>query len=158
MNKSVLNKVLIGGVIVLGVLLIGVFKNGIYSKEQVKNGGASKPKVEASNNDSEKVQIVTTKPVNLKSSIISANQVIEVTFNYNIDETSQKFKYVIEPDVELTQTFSPDRKTIILTPKKAFPPGQGFTLRFPAGNKFGGGKALEEDINIGFKTVRYEGV
>lgn len=104
-------------------------------------------------------QLVATKPDPLDEAIIVPGQTVELTFNLAIENIGE-FKHRLEPLTTKYQAkLSDDRKSVIITPSSgAFPVGTTFTLFVSPETKFDGGKRMNNELIIHFKTVDFRGV
>lgn len=140
--------------IIIGGLAFVVFNNKQTTVTQQK---AAQPKTQPSPQEDNKPRIISTKPDPLEEAIISATQVIEITFNKPLENVGE-FKNKIEPKVDYKVELSADRKTAKITPTKAFELGSTYTLFIGTESKFDGiGRWGEEKI-FHFKTIKYTGV
>lgn len=102
-------------------------------------------------------KIVSTKPDPLEEAIITADQIIEITFSIpleNVGEFKRKIEPVIDYEVKLTQ----DRKTVKIIPKKPYELGTGYTLFILPDSKFDGIGEWRKEQVYHFKTIRYRGI
>lgn len=146
----------------LAALLILIFQRGFYPKPAI----APIPE-EAKNqeNQVEPIKIVATNPSPLDESTILPTQVIEITFNYPLENTGE-FKHKFEPEFKGYELkLSDDRKTVTITPTKAFKLGTTYTFSILPDSKFdglpagqAGKKVLKESFTYHFRTIEYRGV
>lgn len=106
---------------------------------------------------SEKPQIISTKPEPLEEAIISATEIVEITFNRPLENVGE-FKNRIEPKIEYTVELSGDRKTAKIKPAKPYNLGTTFTLFIGPDTKFDGIGRWGEEKVFHFKTINYRGV
>lgn len=147
-------KLLIFTVIVLvGAVFIW---NGPNSK---KSNPPPSQKATAPATQTDTPQLVATKPDPLDEAIIVPGQTVELTFNLAIENIGE-FKHRLEPLTTKYQAkLSDDRKSVIITPSSgAFPVGTTFTLFVSPETKFDGGKRMNNELIIHFKTVDFRGV
>lgn len=102
-------------------------------------------------------QIISTKPNPLEEAIVSANEVLEFTFNRPL-ENEGELKIKTEPVNEYKIKLSQDRKTATVTPVKPFELGATYTLRIGRDTKFTGLGAWGQEKIYHFKTIKYRGV
>lgn len=115
----------------------------------------SAPVAQTQQNESPK--IVSTKPDPLEEAIVSASDVIEITFNRPLENVGE-FKVRIDPKVDFKVELSGDRKTAKIIPIKAYELGSGYTLFIGTETKFDGVGRWGEDKIFHFKTIKYRGV
>lgn len=140
---------------VVATLLVVVFKDEQAGLDK-PNNPAEKPT--SASIPSDKPQLVSTKPDPLDEAYISAVSPIEMTFNIPIENWGE-FKHNLSPETaKYKGKLSDDRKTVIITPEGSYPVGTTFTLKVSPETKFDGGKRMESDIIIHFKTIDYRGV
>lgn len=142
--------------IILGIILTFFFLRGTKQSDPplsaAKNN--SQPTVVSQNAPP---QIVSTKPDPLDDTIISATEVIEITFNKPL-QNGPEFKVKIEPEVDFKVELSGDRKTAKITHSKPFELGKSYTLYIGPDTKFDGVNNWGQDKTFRFRTVRYRGV
>ncbi len=102
-------------------------------------------------------KIVSTKPDPLEEAIISATEVVEITFNRPLENVGE-FKSRIEPKIEYKVELSGDRKTARIHPLKPYELGITYTLFIKPDSKFDGVGEWRQDKTFHFKTVKYRGV
>lgn len=105
----------------------------------------------------ESPKIIYTKPDPLNETIISASEVIEITFNKPLQNVPE-FKLRIEPKAEYKVELSPDRKTAKITPLKPLELGASYTLYIGHDTKFEGAGEWGKDQTFHFRTVKYRGI
>ena len=133
-----------------------LYKN-IYKKSptsESKQLPAVNQKTDSSNGPP---QIVSTKPDPLENTIVSATQVIEITFNRPL-QNSGEFKLKMEPKIEVKVELSSDRKTAKIIPLKPFALGEDYSISIGPDTKFDGIQHWGQDKTYHFKTVKYTGV
>lgn len=106
---------------------------------------------------SEKPQIISTKPDPLEEAIISAAEIVEITFNRPLENVGE-FKSRIEPKIDYKIELSGDRKTAKIIPAKPYNLGATFTLFIGPDTKFDGVGRWGEEKIFHFKTINYRGV
>lgn len=107
--------------------------------------------------ESDLPQIVATKPSPLEDNIVSASEIIEITFNKPL-QNSGEFKLRIEPKIEVKIELSSDRKTAKIIPLTPFVLGQTYTIFIGPDTKFDGIQNWGQEKIYHFKTVKYTGV
>ena len=105
----------------------------------------------------EKPQIISTKPDPLEDNIVSATEIIEITFNRPLENVGE-FKSKIEPKIEYSVQLSDNRKTAKIKPVKPLELGITYTLFIGTETKFDGVGRWGEEKIYHFKTVKYTGV
>lgn len=158
MNKIKTTKGLITAiVIIIGVILIAIFKFGLggtpipvtdnqTSQEQINNG-------EPALISSDPPELFQKKPL-----IFKPDQVIKLTFNTPL-QNGPETKLVIDPPAEVEVKLSDDFKTAIITPKKPYVLGQGYTIFIKADTKLQEpGKTLGKDYDMHFNVINYKGI
>lgn len=150
------------GIFILIILIAG----GLFFL--VKNTSLTKPNnpqtpSEAKTNQpsqvsqTDKPQIVSTKPDPLDENIVTAAEIIEITFNRPLENVGE-FKSRIEPEIEYKVELSGDRKTAKIIPAKPYPLGTGYTLFVKPDTKFDGVGNWGEEKVFHFRTIKYSGV
>lgn len=138
------------------VFLIIIYPRFLKSSQQslVANPpNSSSPQV--AQND--KPQIISTKPDPLEEAIISAAEIVEISFNRPLENVGE-FKSRIEPKIEYKVELSGDRKTARIIPAKPYELGTTYTLFIGPDSKFDGVGEWRQDKTFHFKTVKYRGV
>lgn len=102
-------------------------------------------------------QIISTKPDPLDEAIVSANEVLEFTFNRPL-ENEGELKIKTEPPNEYKIQLSQDRKTAKVIPVNPFELGATYTLTIGRDTKFQGIGEWKQEKMYHFKTIRYRGV
>lgn len=139
-------------VLITGGLLFFLVKPKIYVKQPTQS--SPQPSKTTNNNSP---MIISTKPDPLEDTIISADQIIEVTFNRPL-ENKGEFKLRIEPKIEFKIELSQDRKTAKIMPQKPYELGTTYTIFIGPDSKFDGVGAWGQEKIYHFKTIRYTGV
>ncbi len=135
------------------MLLIGAF----FWKSRTPDKPSTPPMPSASISPSDKPQIVSTKPSPLDETIVSATEVVEITFNRPLENVGE-FKVRIEPKTEYKLELSGDRKTARIIPEKPYQLGTTYTLFIGTETKFDGVGRWGEEKVYHFKTITYRGV
>lgn len=102
-------------------------------------------------------KIVSTKPDPLEDTIISATEIVEISFNRPLENIGE-FKSRIEPKIDYKIELSSDRKTAKIIPSKPYPLGTTFTLFIGPETKFDGVGRWGEEKIYHFRTIKYTGV
>ena len=105
----------------------------------------------------DKPQIISTKPDPLENAIIGANEIIEISFNRPLENVGE-FKSRLEPKIDYKVELSPDRKTARIIPNKPYELGASFTIFIGPDTKFDGVGAWGQEKIYHFKTIKYTGV
>lgn len=154
MNSAKIVKIIII-IIVITVILTGAYlwKNRTTAKPSPFSPSPSPVTVSST----DKPQIVSTKPNPLDETIVSATEVIEITFNRSL-ENEGEFKVRIEPKTDYKIELSGDRKTAKIIPIKPYQLGTTYTLFIGTETKFDGVGRWGEEKIYHFKTITYRGV
>lgn len=105
----------------------------------------------------DKPQIVSTNPNPLEDNIISATEIVEITFNRPLENVGE-FKVRIEPKIDYKVELSGDRKTARIIPAKPYQLGTTYTLFIGTETKFDGVGRWGEEKIFHFRTIKYTGV
>ena len=149
MNKKIILSIFLILALVLGLIL---FKNS-----QVKDSNTDNPQNNTENNVNDSPRIVSTKPDPLDQAIVSATEVIEISFNQPL-QNAPEFKTRIDPEVEYKIELSQDRKVAKIIFQKPLELGTAYTLFISPESKFDGGGKLDGEKTYHFKTITYRGV
>ena len=141
--------------IILGILILGLLAFLIYSYFNQTNTPESEDNIIIQTVSSP--MIVYTKPDPLENAYVSANEIIEISFNRPL-ENKGEFKVRIDPKIEFTLELSPDRKTAKIMPAKPYDLGTTYTLFIGPDTKFDGVGRWGEEKIFHFKTIKYTGV
>lgn len=145
--------------IILSVFLVLAFGffflNNSIQKSPQQPAAESTPTPSVSENDPP--QIISTKPNPLEEAIVSANEVLEFTFNRAL-ENEGELKIKTEPKNEYKIQLSQDRKTAKVTPINPFELGATYTLTIGRDTKFQGIGEWKQEKMYHFKTIKYRGV
>lgn len=139
-------------VIVVIIILIGLVVTKKPTTE-VDTVASTPPPV----NQNESPRIVSTKPDPLEEAIISATEIVEITFNRPLENVGE-FKSRIEPKIDYKVELSGDRKTAKIIPEKPYELGTTYTLFIGTETKFDGVGRWGEEKIYHFKTIRYRGI
>ena len=118
---------------------------------------SSTPSPASTASQSDKPQIVSTKPDPLDETTISATEEVEITFNRPLENVGE-FKSRIEPKIDYRVELSGDRKTAKIIPAKPYQLGSTYTLFIGTETKFDGVGRWGEEKIYHFKTITYRGV
>lgn len=141
--------------IILGLAGIIFYKSNSTKKSDPINPTSTPKSISVSENDPP--QIVSTKPNPLEDNIVSASDIIEITFNRPL-QNSGEFKLKIEPKIEVKIELSGDRKTAKIIPLTPYELGMTYTIFIGSDTKFDGIQNWGQDKTYHFKTVKYTGV
>lgn len=122
-----------------------------------KSGAKPEIKTPTPQPQSQKPEIISTKPEPLEEAIVSATEVVEITFNRPL-ENKGEFKLKIEPKIDFTIELSSDRKTAKIIPEKPYELGKTYTIFIGTETKFDGVGRWGEEKIYHVKTVQYRGV
>lgn len=139
--------------LILGIILIFVLKKNTPQQTNQQVNQHHKP----TTNQNDSPKIISTKPDPLENTIISADQIIEITFNRSL-ENEGEFKNRIDPKIDYKIQLSSDRKTAKIIPQKPYELGTTYTLFILPDSKFDGGGKLDGEKIFHFKTIAYRGV
>lgn len=146
-------KIIIGITLITiaGFFLFSMFSNKTKSTKINTNKASSEQ-----TKQTDKPQIVSTKPDPLDNNIILPNQVIEISFNMSL-QNAPEFKAKID-SVPLKIDLSSDRKTAKITPIKPYDLNKSFTLTIGSDTKFDGVGEWGENKEFHFRTIKYSGI
>ncbi len=142
--------------IVLGIVLMilgggFLFKDVFLPRDKPVDTGSQPP------SQSDKPQIISTKPEPLEEAIVAADQVIEITFNRPLENVGE-FKVRIEPEVEYKLELSGDRKTAKIIPIKPLELSTTYTIFIGPDTKFDGVGNWGQDKIFHIQTIKYRGI
>lgn len=135
-------------------ILFLLIKNQLSSKT-ASNIPQSSSQTKQTIND--KPKIISTKPEPLEEAIISASEVVEITFNRPLENVGE-FKVRIDPKIDFKIELSGDRKTAKIIPSQPYGLGQSYTIFIGTETKFDGVGRWGEEKIIHFRTIRYRGI
>lgn len=142
---------------VLGAILVIVLIITLIRIDNKPSSSTTTPKPSSSQiSQNDKPQIVSTKPDPLDENIVSASEIIEITFNRSLENVGE-FKVRIEPEIEYKIELSGDRKTAKIIPAKPYQLGTTYTLFIGPDSKFDGIGSWGQDKTFHFKTITYRG-
>ena len=147
-NRKIL---IVGIVLIITILVIGwkITRNSVSKVNQ--------PAPTTQNQQNDSPRIVSTKPDPLDESIISATDIVEITFNRPLENVGE-FKARIEPKIDFKIELSNDRKTAKIKPAKPYELGTTYTLFIGPDTKFDGVGNWGKDKMFHFRTIKYTGV
>ncbi len=142
-------------VFILILILAGAFWR--FTQKEETPIPSPKPEVKQTDNPNDPPKIISTKPDPLEDTIVSATQIIEISFNRPL-QNSGEFKLKIEPKIDFKINLSSDRKTAKISFTKLLELGVTYTIFIGPDTKFDGVGAWGQDKMYHFKTVKYTGV
>lgn len=146
-------------IIIILLVLLGIFAmlylSGVKSTVDDKKEPATSNVQSVQQNNSPK--IISTKPDPLEEAIISATEVVEISFNRPLENVGE-FKVRIDPKIDYKVELSGDRKTAKIIPSKPYELGSTYTLFIGTETKFDGVGRWGEEKIFHFRTVRYRGI
>ena len=151
MNKKIFGLVAI-------IFIVGLF---LLTNKQEHQKLQNTPMPVPSVSQTDPPQIIFTKPSPLEEAIISAAEVIEITFNRSLEnegELKLKFEPKLEYKTDYKIELSQDRKTAKIIPLVPYELGSTYTLFIGTDTKFDGVGAWGQEKIYHFKTIRYRGV
>jgi len=143
--------------LLLGLIILGVIAALKGKSDRQTNQISSMPSPQSSEETNQAPRIVKTKPEPLEEAIISATEVIEITFNKPL-ENAPELKTRMDPKNDYQIELSSDRKTAKIIPLKPYELGLTYTLFIQADSKFDGGGRLDREKVFHVHTVRYRGI
>ncbi len=154
-NLTPKQRIFLSIIILIGVAFI--FLLAYVRQSQTPNAQPQPSQQTTSIPENDKPQIVATKPDPLDETIITTNEVIEITFNRPLENVGE-FKARLEPKTDFKVELSGDRKTGKIIPTKPYPLGSAFTLFIGPETKFDGVGRWGEEKIYHFRTIKYTGV
>lgn len=148
-----MNKKIVSLIVVLGVLFLGVFLVNHQKEEKTEPMPITNPSVPGT----DPPKIISTKPDPLENTIVSATEVIEITFNRPL-ENKGEFKLRVDPKTDFKIELSGDRKTAKIIPVQPYELGKTYTIFIGTETKFDGFGRWGEEKIFHVKTVAYRGV
>lgn len=149
-----MNKKVFIAILVLIVLFLGFF---LIQKMPAKTASIKQVSSEQRDISKDLPYIVSTKPDPLENNIVSAGDVVEITFNRSLENVGE-FKSKIEPKIDYKVELSGDRKTARIIPAKPYALGTTYTLFIGPDSKFDGVGAWGQEKIFHFSTIKYTGV
>lgn len=158
--KSQKTKLIAGGVLILllsGSVIFLNQKGNKPAKEPNFYPAQTETQTPTPTSKNKSPAIVSTKPDPLEEAIISANEIVEITFNQPL-QNDPEFRRRFDPLIDYKLQISSDRKTVKFIPSKPFELGITYTLFILPDTKFEGGGKLEGEKTYHFSTIKYRGV
>lgn len=151
------NKIL-AAVITTGLILIAIFKFGFAGTPiQIIDNQPSQSNPAPDNGEP---KLISSDPPELfkkEPLIFSPDKILKLNFNVEL-ENGPETKLVFDPPAEVEVKLSDDSKTAIITPKKPYKLGQGYTLFIKPDTKLKGGKTLGQGYDLHFNIINYSGI
>lgn len=144
-------------VIILIIIIIVIFFIVFSRKNQTAVTPPLPNQPSSVSSSTDKPQVVSTKPDPLEENIISATEIVEITFNRPLENVGE-FKVRIEPKIDYKVELSSDRKTAKILPVKPYALGTTYTLFIGTETKFDGVGRWGEEKIFHFRTIKYSGV
>ncbi len=142
------------GIIIIVILVFYFYKKSAYVNNPLPASSETPKQTDISKDPP---TIVSTKPDPLEDMIISATDIVEITFNRPLENVGE-FKSHIEPKIGYKVELSGDRKTAKIIPAKPYQLGTTYTLFINPDTKFDGVGEWRQDKTFHFKTITYRGV
>lgn len=142
-------------VLIIVVLFLGFILSKNYQQKPTLSTSSEPKKAVVSEN--KKPKIVSTKPDPLEEAVVSAADIIEITFNRPLENVGE-FKNRIEPKIDYKVELSGDRKTAKIIPVKPLELGLSYTLFIGTETKFDGVGRWGEEKIFHFRTIKYRGI
>lgn len=146
--------------LLLGLLLIGLAAIAFFFYKSNQTGQPEKKGIptETAKQDDSIPRVVSTKPDPLENTIVSATEIVEITFNKPL-QNSGEFKLRMEPKIEYKVELSGDRKTARIIPlKDGYALSTTYTIFIGPDTKFDGSGNWGQDKVYHYKTITYRGV
>lgn len=115
------------------------------------------PKQPVPTSQPESPRIVSTKPNPLENAVVSATEIVEITFNRPLENIGE-FKFRIDPKSEIKIELSPDRKTAKIIPQTPFELGVTYTIFIGPETKFDKAGNWGKEAIYHFQTVKFRGI
>lgn len=144
-------------IVILTVVIFIVVKPKITNQVKLSSEQRNQSSIPSQITQDDKPQIVATKPEPLEEAIITASEVVEITFNRPLENVGE-FKVRIEPEIDYKVELSSDRKKAKIIPAKPYNLGTTYTLFIGTETKFDGVGRWGEEKIYHFKTIKYTGV
>ena len=129
----------------------------IFTGQKTPGSTKTETKTKPHISETDAPQIVSTNPDPLEDTIVSATQIIEISFNRPL-QNSGEFKLRIEPKIDFKIDLSSDRKTAKISFTKPLELGVTYTIFIGPDTKFDGTSNWGQEKIYHFKTVKYTGV
>lgn len=140
--------------ILLGVVLVIVWqRRTAFEAPQATSSPASQVKSE----QSEHPKIISTKPDPLENAVVSATEIVEITFNRPLENIGE-FKFRIDPKADVKIELSSDRKTAKIIPQAPFELGVTYTIFIGPESKFDGVGNWGKEAIYHFQTIKFRGI
>ncbi|HLC88139.1 MAG TPA: Ig-like domain-containing protein [Patescibacteria group bacterium] len=152
--------IIIAIIVAIGLVLIAIFNFGFGGQAvPVVDNSQNKAQETAEDTGGEPRLISSTPPELFKKQplVFAPDKVIELHFNAEL-ENGPETKLVFDPPADVEVKLSADSKTAIITPKKPYKLGQGYTLFIKPDAKLKGGKTLGKGYDLHFNIVNYSGI
>ena len=140
------------------IIILGLVFIFLWVKD--KNSQPQPPK-EVTQEQSDNLRVVSTKPDPLDNSTILPTDSLEITFNKPISVS--EFKHHFDPEVEheieaIGQSTPKGSYQFKISFKKPLELGAGYTLFVESRTKTNSGETLDHEYNYHIKTIGYRGV
>lgn len=154
-----MKKIIVIIIIIITIVIAFIWKSRAVTSPSSSSPSPSSTPIESGPTVSsqDKPQIVSTKPNPLEDTIISATEIVEITFNRPLENVGE-FKVRIEPKLDFKVELSSDRKTAKIIPAEPYLLGTTYTLFIGPDSKFDGVGRWGEEKIYHFKTITYRGV
>ncbi len=139
------------------IIILAVVAFILLRLKQENKTNQPRPVPVTQNQQQNSPKIVSTKPEPLENTIISASEIIEITFNRPLENVGE-FKLRIEPKAEVKVELSGDRKTAKIIPVQPYELGAGYTIFIGPETKFDGVGRWGEERVFHFRTIKYRGI
>ncbi len=140
-------------IIIVAAIAIFLFLKGISLKPQPQKPTEQKP----TQTQNESPKIVSTKPDPLENTIISATEVVEITFNRPLENVGE-FKLKMDPKIDYKIELSSDRRTAKIIPVKPYQLGTAYIIYIGGETKFDGVGQWGQEKIFHYRTIKYTGV
>lgn len=141
--------------LVIFVFLAGLFflkKDNLLQNKATTPSPANKP-----GQQTEEPKIISTKPDPLENAVVSATEIVEITFNRPLENIGE-FKFRIDPKAEIKIELSPDRKTAKIIPQTPYELGVTYTIFIGPETKFDGVGNWGKEAIYHFQTIKFRGI
>lgn len=105
----------------------------------------------------EEPKIISTRPEPLENAVVSATEVVEITFNRPLENIGE-FKFRIDPKTDIKIELSPDRKTAKIIPQAPYELGVTYTIFMGPDTKFDGVGNWGKEAIYHFRTIKFRGI
>lgn len=141
-------------VLILGGLLFFLLRFQLQTNQLTTQVNKS---TVSDNQQTDSPQIISTKPDPLENAVVSATEVVEITFNRSLENIGE-FKFRIDPNSEVKIELSPDRKTAKIIPQTPYELGVTYTIFIGPDTKFDGVGNWGKEAIYHFQTVKFRGI